>query len=63
MNVRPGITGYNQVYFCNSADIQEQIDSDGFCAKNNISFILDVKIIFKIIKTVLCRENINVTRK
>ena len=62
LNVRPGITGYNQAYYRNSADAQEKIDNDVYYAKN-ISFALDVKIILKTIKTVLCRENVNVTRE
>ena len=62
LNVRPGITGYNQAYYRNSADAQEKIDNDVYYAKN-ISFALDVKIILKTVKTVLFRENINVTRE
>lgn len=59
LTLKPGITGYNQAYYRNSASTQEKIDHDVFYAKN-ISFWLDVKIIFKTIKTVLLRENINV---
>lgn len=62
LNVKPGITGYNQAYFRNSADAQEKINNDVYYAKN-ISFWLDVKIILKTTKTVLFRENINVTRE
>ena len=62
LNVRPGITGYNQAYYRNSANAQEKINNDVYYAKN-ISFALDVKIIFKTIKTVLFRENVNVTRE
>ena len=62
LNVRPGITGYNQAYYRNSADAQEKIDNDVYYAKH-ISFALDVKIIFKTIKTVLFHENVNVTRE
>lgn len=62
LNVRPGITGYNQAYYRNSADAQKKIDNDVYYAKN-ISFALDVKIILKTIKTVLFRENVNVTRE
>ena len=51
LNVKPGITGYNQAYFRNSADAQEKINNDVYYAKN-ISFALDVKIIFKTVKTV-----------
>ena len=62
LNVRPGITGYNQAYYRNSADAQEKIDNDVYYAKH-ISFALDVKIIIKTIKTVLFRENVNETRE
>lgn len=62
LNVKPGITGYNQAYYRNSADAQEKINNDVYYA-NNISFTLDVKIIFKTIKTVLFHENVNVTRE
>lgn len=62
LDVRPGITGYNQAYFRNSADAQTKIDNDVYYAKN-ISFALDVKIVMKTIKTVLFRENVNVTRE
>lgn len=62
LTVRPGITGYNQAYYRNSADAQEKIDNDVYYAKN-INFALDLKIILKTIKTVLFRENINVTRE
>lgn len=62
LNVRPGITGYNQAYFRNSADAKEKISNDMYYA-NNISFALDVKIILKTVKTVLFRENVNVTRE
>ena len=62
LNVRPGITGYNQAYYRNSANAQEKINNDVYYAKN-ISFALDVKIIFKTIKTVLFRENVNVKRE
>ncbi len=62
LNVKPGITGYNQAYFRNIADAQKKIDNDVYYAKN-ISFALDVKIILKTVKTVMLRENINVTRE
>ncbi len=57
LTVKPGITGYNQAYYRNSANSQEKIDHDVYYAKN-ISFWMDVKIIFKTIKTVLLRENL-----
>ncbi|MFK2294568.1 sugar transferase [Bacteroides fragilis] len=60
LNVRPGITGYSQAYYRNSADAQEKINNDVYYAKN-MSFALDIKIFFKTIKTVMFRENINVS--
>lgn len=57
LTVKPGITGYNQAYYRNSANSQEKIDHDVYYAQN-ISFWMDVKIIFKTIKTVLFRENL-----
>ena len=62
LNVKPGITGYSQAYFRNSADAQEKIDNDVYYAQN-ISFLLDVKIFLRTIKTVICRENINVSEE
>lgn len=62
LKVKPGITGLNQAYFRNSTDGQEKINNDVYYAQN-ISLILDVKIVLKTIKTVLLRENVNVTRE
>lgn len=57
LTVRPGITGYNQAYYRNSVEQNEKFDHDVFYAKN-ISFILDAKVFFKTIATVLCRDNV-----
>lgn len=59
LTVKPGITGYNQAYFRNSADGETKLKNDVFYAEH-ISFWLDVKIFFKTIRTVLFRENINI---
>lgn len=56
--VKPGITGYAQAYFRNSITQDEKFHWDAYYAEN-ISFLMDVKIIFKTIKSVLFRENIN----
>jgi len=57
LTVRPGITGYSQAYFRNSADVYEKMQNDAYYAKN-LSFGLDVKIFFKTIVTVFKQENI-----
>lgn len=56
--VKPGITGYNQALLRNAATMEERIENDAFYTEN-ISFILDVKIFFWTIKSVLIRKNIN----
>ena len=62
LNVKPGITGYNQAYYRNSADGELKLKNDVFYAEN-ISFKLDIRIFFKTIKTVFFRENINVSKE
>lgn len=58
LKIKPGLTGYNQAYFRNSIDGAEKMKNDNYYAEH-LSFWLDVKIVFKTIKTVLFRENIN----
>ncbi len=60
LDVRPGITGYSQAYFRNSATSEQKMANDVYYAEN-ISFWLDVKILFKTVSSVLKRENIYVT--
>ena len=58
-SVRPGITGYAQAYFRNSITQDEKFKHDAFYA-DNMSFVLDVKIIFATAFSVLGQKNINV---
>ncbi|OIJ11261.1 UDP-phosphate galactose phosphotransferase [Anaerobacillus alkalilacustris] len=58
LDVRPGITGYNQAYFRNSIAQSEKFRNDIFYVKN-ISLILDIKIIVATIISVIRRKNIN----
>lgn len=55
--VVPGLTGYCQAYFRNSIPVREKRLKDAWYA-NHVSFILDLKIFFKTIKTVLKHENV-----
>lgn len=55
--IKPGITGYAQAYFRNNIGVREKRLYDAWYA-HNVSLGLDIKIIFKSIKTVLKRENI-----
>ena len=58
-SVRPGITGYAQAYYRNSITQDEKFKHDAFYA-DNMSFVLDVKIIFATVFSVLGQKNINV---
>lgn len=55
--IRPGISGYTQAYYRNSLSVREKRLYDAWYA-HNVSLILDLKIFFKTIETVLKRENI-----
>ena len=57
-DVRPGLTGYAQVHGRNALTWEEKFRMDVWYA-NNISFLLDVNVFFKTIKTVLRRDGIN----
>lgn len=56
--VKPGVTGYAQAYYRNSITNEEKFKWDGYYAEN-VSFIMDVNIIFKTVSSVLLRKNIN----
>lgn len=55
--VRPGISGYSQAYYRNNLGVREKRLLDAWYA-HKVNFVLDVRIVFKTIKTVLKRENI-----
>lgn len=55
--VVPGLTGYCQAYYRNSASVREKRLKDAWYA-NNVSFLMDLKIFFKTIATVLKHENL-----
>ena len=57
LTVKPGITGYTQAYFRNSVGKKERYEMDCYYTEN-VSFIMDVKILFRTVKTVLLRENL-----
>lgn len=57
LTVRPGITGYNQAYCRNSADMEQKIENDCYYSEN-ISLPLDIKIIFKTVQTVLTGKGV-----
>ena len=56
LTVKPGLTGYSQAYYRNSADGEEKMKNDAYYAKN-CTFWMDVKIFFKTIAVVLGHDN------
>ncbi|MFK5958369.1 MAG: sugar transferase, partial [Lutibacter sp.] len=59
-NLRPGITGWAQVNGRNAISWQKKLEMDVYYV-NNVSFLLDIKIIFLTIKKVLVKEGISST--
>ena len=57
-DVRPGLTGWAQVHGRNLSSWEKRFEHDVYYV-NNISFWLDVKIIFMTIRCVFAREGIN----
>lgn len=56
--VKPGITGYAQAYYRNSIAQEEKFHWDAYYAEN-LSFWMDVKIVFHTFYSVIARKNIN----
>lgn len=54
--VRPGLTGYNQAYFRNSANGIEKMRNDAYYA-THCTFLTDLRIFFKTIEIVFRRDN------
>ncbi len=57
-DVRPGLTGYAQAYGRNSLTWEEKFEKDVYYAEH-LSFLLDLKILFKTVAVVLKRDGIS----
>jgi undecaprenyl phosphate N,N'-diacetylbacillosamine 1-phosphate transferase len=57
LEVRPGITGYNQAYYRNTIPWKERIQLDIYYI-DHLSLYLDIKIFFRTIVSVLKRKDI-----
>lgn len=57
LSVRPGVTGYVQAYYRQSISQEKKFELDAEYAQN-VTFLLDLKIFFKTIQSVLMRKNI-----
>lgn len=58
VSVRPGVTGYAQAYYRNSIGQDEKFMYDAYYA-DNISFLMDIKILMKTVVSVIGNKNIN----
>ena len=61
-SVKPGVTGYAQAYFRNSITQDEKFKWDAYYA-DNISFAMDLKILWQTVKSVITRKNINTVQE
>ncbi len=62
LGMRPGITGYAQAYYRNSITQEEKFQYDCYYV-DNVTFLMDVKVILQTVKSVLKRENIYVSQE
>lgn len=56
--VKPGITGYNQALLRNKSTMKERVINDLYYVEN-LSFFLDLKILFMTFNSVISSKNIN----
>lgn len=60
LEVRPGVTGFNQAYYRNTVPWKERIQHDIYYI-GHLSLLLDIKIFLKTIISVLKREDVYIT--
>ena len=57
LQVRPGITGYNQAYYRNSVEWKERIKNDIYYI-DHLTLRMDIKVFLKTIEVIIKRENV-----
>lgn len=57
LSIRPGITGYSQAYFRNSATSEEKDEQDAYYV-DHLTFTLDVKILAQTFLSIIRRKNL-----
>lgn len=62
LEIRPGVTGYNQAYFRNTIPWKERIKNDIYYI-DHLTVWMDIKVFFKTVGSVLKREDIFVEQK
>lgn len=62
LEVRPGVTGYNQAYFRNTIPWKQRIQNDIYYI-DHLTPLMDIKVFFKTIISVLKRDDIFVEQE
>ena len=62
LEIRPGITGYNQAYFRNTVPWKERVKNDIYYI-DHLTMWMDIKVFFKTAVSVLKREDVFVEQK
>jgi undecaprenyl phosphate N,N'-diacetylbacillosamine 1-phosphate transferase len=62
LDIRPGVTGYNQAYFRNTIPWKERIKNDIYYI-DHLTMWMDIKVFFKTAVSVLKREDVFVEQK
>ena len=62
LDIRPGVSGYNQAYFRNTIPWKDRIKNDIFYI-DHLTMLMDIKIFFKTAISVLKREDVFVEQK
>lgn len=62
LEIRPGVTGYNQAYFRNTIPWKERIKNDIYYI-DHLTMWMDIKVFFKTAVSVLKREDVFVEQK
>jgi lipopolysaccharide/colanic/teichoic acid biosynthesis glycosyltransferase len=57
LEIRPGVTGYNQAYFRNMVPWKERIKNDIYYI-DHLSIIIDMKILFKTIESIVLKKGV-----
>lgn len=62
LEIRPGVTGYNQAYFRNTIPWKDRIKNDIYYI-DHLTIWMDIKVFFKTIILVIKRESVFIERK
>lgn len=62
LEIRPGVTGFNQAYFRNTIPWKERIKNDIYYI-DHLTMLMDIKVFFKTVILVLKREDVFIEQK